>query len=132
MSLLKKSVMVGAATAALVIGASTTQASASTGPAIESYNSCGYVQFEDRWDVFYMHDVCSDGRGVRVMWDMDADGYGGWSYRDYRGGYTGWSKSYALYLDLPENRYMYVKVCLSDNGYLVPNSCGPQRLEYTS
>lgn len=131
MRLLKKSVIVGSATAALTIGVATTQAHASIGSAISSNNSCGYAQFEDYGDLFYIHDTCSEGRGVRVYWDMDADGVG-WSYYDYRGGYTGWAKSYRLDLELPEKRWMNVKVCLSDNGSFVGGSCGATRLEYTS
>lgn len=131
MRLLKKSAIVGAATAAMTIGFATTQAQASTGYAIQSNNSCGYAQFEDYGDRFFIHDTCSDGKGVRVYWDLDADGVG-WSYYDYRGGYTGWSKYYTLDIDLPENRWINVKVCLSDNGYFVGNSCGTTRLEYTS
>ncbi|MCF2529698.1 hypothetical protein [Yinghuangia soli] len=131
MRLLKKSVIVGAATAALTVGVATTQAHASIGPAISSKNSCGYAQFEDAGDLFYIHDTCSDGRAVRVYWDMGADGVG-WSYYDYRGGYTGWAKSYKLDLELTENRWMNVQVCLSDNAVFVNGSCGSVRLEYTS
>ncbi|NUU19986.1 MAG: hypothetical protein HOV68_00485 [Streptomycetaceae bacterium] len=130
MRFLRNTVIVGGAATALALGV-TTQAHAELSGAITSNDSCGWTQFEDLGDHFYIYDVCKDGRGVRVAWDIEGDGLG-WYWRDYTGGYTGYSGPYDLNLDLPEKKWMHVKVGLVDNGSLVSNTWGYTEEVYTS
>jgi hypothetical protein len=131
MRLLRNTVIVGFSATALALGM-TTQAHADTSGAITSDDSCGWTVFEDQGDHFYVYDVCRDGRGVRVAWDIDGDGKG-WYWKDYTGGYTGWGDGrYDMNLDLPENKWMTVKVGLVDNGSLVSGTWGYTSQVYTS
>jgi hypothetical protein len=97
----------------------------------KSANSCGLGDFASNGDNFLARDICTDGRGVRIEWRYEGASWGSQSVMNFTGGFTDFERGQLYNKEMTENRWIYFRVGLVDNGSFVQNSWGASEKAYT-
>ncbi len=122
--------LVVAASAAAMFAVGTTQANAGMDGTGYTKNSCGAADFASYGDIWYIFDLCKDGRGVWVDIDMQKNGV--WTNHEtiyYNKGYTGYTPA-KYNRDYTEHVYIRFRVGLGNNSAYISGTYGPWTYVY--